>query len=89
MPAPPELGDIHRTVRHLKVLHETEAHHARTADSHIRIAGKIAIYLHRISQQTLEQRKRIVGARGFEDKVNMRSDLVRDHQLFHRPHAKL
>ncbi len=89
MPAVPELGNRDRTVRHLKILHETEAHHTRASDRHVRIPGEIAIDLNGVTQSPLQQRESIVIPWCFENEVDVRGDLIRDHEFFNRAQCKL
>jgi hypothetical protein len=45
MPPTPELGYITREVRHTEVLHQADAEQPCTADSDIRVTGKVAVDL--------------------------------------------
>ncbi len=56
MPALPELGDRARGVGAVEIAREAETHHARHADGHIGIAGKIEVDLERIANRAQPRR---------------------------------
>ena len=52
VPAPPEFDDVDRLVGRVEIEWQEDAEHARQADCHIRIAGKVEIQLQRVAQRT-------------------------------------
>src|SRR5216684_3972737 len=50
MPAPPELGDVGRTVGLVEILREMKAEHPAEPDRHVGIAGEVEVDLQRIAQ---------------------------------------
>ena len=52
MPAAPELGNACRTIRRVKVLRKTKAHHAGKANGHIGITRKIKVNLKSIGNNS-------------------------------------
>lgn len=86
VPATPEFGKASALIRGIEVDAETETHDQRQTDSHIRVTGEVAIYLHRITEDShqrlhpgVELRiveyqvvvlRYIVGDQGFLDDTN-------------------
>lgn len=81
MPAPPEFRDVHGAIGHLEILHESDTHHASTANGHVRIAGEITINLDCIAEHPLQQGESVVFARRHKNKINIRRDLIRDYKF--------
>src|SRR6266849_9252557 len=55
MPAPPELGDVHGTVRHEKILRKLNAHQPCAPDRHVGVSREIGVYVDRIANHPLHQ----------------------------------
>ena len=58
MPSAPEVGYGHRLIRIAEVFGEFEAEHSAKADGHIRIAGKVKVYLEGIRYRARPRHKR-------------------------------
>ena len=51
MPAPPEVLDRTGDIGVVEVLHELEAQHAAQSDRHVRVTGKVKVYLQRVGHR--------------------------------------
>ena len=52
MPSAPELTDILRNIRVIKVFQKVKSNHSAQSDGHVRITGKVVIYLKSIGKNT-------------------------------------
>ncbi len=81
VPAPPELGDVHRLERRVEVLGEAEAEQERQPDGHVGVAGEVEVQLQRVAERRApgrDQPERVVPG---EQRVDRRRDLVGEQQL--------
>ena len=89
MPALPEARDGARDERQVEVFQQMEAKHARKADGHVRIAGKIEIELEHIrgGRQPRAHQRKLGGLHG-KSRVRQSRQVVGQEHLFGQTHDK-
>ena len=86
MPTAPELCHIQRLIREIEVLFQLEAHHGSQTDTHIAVAGEVAVYLQGIAEDAHEVLETAVGRRVVEYPVVVLGDVVGDEGFLQQAH---
>ena len=88
MPALPELGNVPGDVREVEVPGQVVAQALGAAHRHVRIAGEVAVYLHRIGRHRQEHREGVKFRRAFVHRIHEGGDVVRQDYLFEKAQGK-
>ena len=82
VPSAPKFSDIFRTERKIEVHPQIESHHFAHTNSHVAVAGKVAIELHGEANGSHQQFEAAVGRHVGEHDIGVLRQVIRHHSFF-------